>query len=255
MSNAPQSFCELRAWIYKPTNGQALSNWTGNATGPSVDEFTATFAKYANNLGSDDSLPEGLSLDEAKLAARLLAERLIIQAGEVPVGWEDAFAAPPSIAPGLVTFPPYPVRRVDEVRRFMDLQQQRAQDAVRIPLFPELTGREALQDGIKAAWLWLVQEGHTQMPMPPFPEGVALSELFDDVYATVKSAKQSKAKHRNDEPSEADLLVGRKVLAEMWAGNPSVETFRNAVRAKGHKGSDTKFGKVFKTLKLERQKK
>lgn len=61
------------------------------------------------------------------------------------------------------------------------------------------------------------------------------------------------ARQRNDEPNEADYLIGRKVLAEMTALRPSVESFRKAFR-KMHKASDTKLGKLFKILKSERQK-
>jgi len=59
---------------------------------------------------------------------------------------------------------------------------------------------------------------------------------------------------RDDEPTEADSLIGRIVLDEMTVRNPSVESFRKAVRAKGHKASDTKLGRLFKLLKVERQK-
>ena len=61
------------------------------------------------------------------------------------------------------------------------------------------------------------------------------------------------AKPRDDEPTEADRLIGRQVLAEMTTRNPSVESFRKAVRAKRHKASDTKLGKLFKFVKAKRQ--
>jgi hypothetical protein len=72
--------------------------------------------------------------------------------------------------------------------------------------------------------------------------------------AARKDRNQTPAQPRNDEPTEAYLLVGRKVLAGM-ARNPSVESFREAVRGAGLKGSNAKLGKLLSHLKGERLKK
>ena len=66
--------------------------------------------------------------------------------------------------------------------------------------------------------------------------------------------KWTPPKERDDTPTEADILIGRIVLAEMTARNPSVDSFREAVRVKGHKASNTKLGKLFKLIKAERRK-
>ncbi len=58
---------------------------------------------------------------------------------------------------------------------------------------------------------------------------------------------------RNDEPTEADLLIGRQVLQEIATRNPAVEKFRAALRAKGLKGSNAKLGKVLDRLKAEKK--
>ena len=63
----------------------------------------------------------------------------------------------------------------------------------------------------------------------------------------------NKKRPRNDEPTDADLLIGRQVLAEMVTRNPSVEMFRTAVRAKGLKISNAKLGKVLDRLQAEKK--
>ena len=57
----------------------------------------------------------------------------------------------------------------------------------------------------------------------------------------------------SDEPTEADLLIGRQVLNDMATRNPAVDKFRAAVRDKGLKGSNAKLGKVLKRLTAEKK--
>ncbi len=59
---------------------------------------------------------------------------------------------------------------------------------------------------------------------------------------------------RDDTPTEADMMIGRLVLSEMKTCHPKVEAFRKAVRAKGHKASDTKLGLLLTELKKEHKK-
>ncbi len=74
--------------------------------------------------------------------------------------------------------------------------------------------------------------------------------MKDAVQAIVEVAERQP---RNDEPTDADLLIGRQVLNEMATRNPAVEKFRKAIRAKGLKGSNAKFGKVLSLLKSEKK--
>ena len=69
-----------------------------------------------------------------------------------------------------------------------------------------------------------------------------------------KPKSKAERKKRDDTPTEADKTIGREVLSEMTARNPSVEAFRKAVRDKGHRASDTKLGLLFTELKKERKK-
>ncbi len=62
-----------------------------------------------------------------------------------------------------------------------------------------------------------------------------------------------RVKPRTDEPTDADLLIGRQVLEEMATRNPAVEQFRKKVRATGLRGSNAKFRKVLDRLKAEKK--
>lgn len=79
--------------------------------------------------------------------------------------------------------------------------------------------------------------------------------LWDWWKAECPLAKPTRITTRDDEPTPADLLVGREVLKEMTTRNPSVESFREAVRGKGLKGSNAKLGKLLSHLKGERLEK
>jgi len=83
---------------------------------------------------------------------------------------------------------------------------------------------------------------------------VAAKKEWERKLAARNNRRQTSGQPRADEPTEAYLLVGREVLAEM-ARNPSVESFREAVRSKGLKGSNAKLGKLLSFLKGERLKK
>lgn len=58
---------------------------------------------------------------------------------------------------------------------------------------------------------------------------------------------------RDDDPSDADLLIGHQVLSEMATRNPTVEKYRAALRATGLRGSNAKLGKVLSQLKAEKK--
>jgi hypothetical protein len=88
-------------------------------------------------------------------------------------------------------------------------------------------------------------------------DAISINELAADRDRAIANAVKQKpavGTPRTDEPTDADLLVGRDVLAGM-ARNPTVESFRVAVRDKGWRGSNAKLGKLLSHLKANRLKK
>jgi hypothetical protein len=59
-------------------------------------------------------------------------------------------------------------------------------------------------------------------------------------------------KPRNNDPTQADMIIGRQVYDSMPVKKKTVEGFRTAMRAAGHSRNDTAMGRILRAIEKER---
>lgn len=194
MTIVPKSFCNLKVWINHWPHGFDFDRWTDTVPeSPSTKDFWNQFDQLVMGLGGTvKSLPDDLSLEEAKAFAHKLSDRLIIEKREVPDGWTDVFKfAVPGFTENFVSFPPHPIRSAHDVVEFMDGKDQLANktcNTFRV-IVPDYE-RSCLEHGIKGALVWLIANKHNdrnalRQEIPT--DIVVLKKLFDSLRQRVQS--------------------------------------------------------------------